>query len=116
MTRATHFSYVIITLVTAVLALVPPQHVHKAEHVVRNIERRQIPAEQREMLLAAAAAGLKLVHAAPAAPQKRQAENQLCVQDDMLSRYQNDPDATSLCSALINEVPMTSTVMTSTVT
>jgi len=111
MTRTTHLSYIIFTLITAAYALVPPQ-MNKAGHVARNVERRQIPAAQRKMLLEAAAAGLKLVHADAGSARKRQAPNQLCVEDDLLIKYQNDPEATPLCSALIAEPPVTSTVMT----
>lgn len=102
MTRATHLTYILITLITTAFALVPHQFHH--------VERRQIPADQRKMLLEAAAAGLKLVHAAPDSRQKRQAPNQLCIQDALLSAYENDPEATPLCSALIAEPAMTATV------
>lgn len=103
--RATHLTSVLIALFTTTSALVP-QQLNRAENDVFNVQRRQIPADQVKMLLDAAAAGVKAVDATV---QKRQAPNQLCIDDAMLSMYQNDPQATPLCSALIKQPPVTLT-------
>lgn len=113
MTRATHLSSIVIALITLTTALVPPQ-VNKADHAVRDLSPREICAADKKILLDAAAAGLKPVHAAADSfPRKRQLPNEFCVQDALLSSFQSDPEATSLCAALIGDVPVTVTVSTS---